>query len=161
MSICNDEYLLVWEDSKVPYVRLESLTSRNVKVLKTGVSQHEFALEIQNRIANDNYISGEVNRLCTAISDDVVAKYNLLSGEIISLSDEVSAISNDLSSAISSKIWITDLNNDGSMTSGNMDALSVIKITKDDFDRNVGTGTMTMSSNILYVVSSDYIDAYG
>ena len=162
LSICNDEYLLVWEDSKVPYVRLESLTSRNVKVLKTGVSQHEFALEIQNRIANDNYISGEVNRLCTAISDDVVAKYNRLSGEISSLSNEVSAISNDLSSAISSKIWITDLNNDGSiLTSGNMDALSVIKITKDDFDRNVGTGTMTMSSNILYVVSSDYIDAYG
>ena len=54
------------------------------------------------------------------------------------------------------------MNNDGSiLTSGNMDALSVIKITKDDFDRNVGTGTMTMSSNILYVVSSDYIDAYG
>ena len=36
-----------------------------------------------------------------------------------------------------------------------------MKISKDDFDKQVGTGTLTMSSNVLYVVSSDYMDAYG
>ena len=134
--------------------------------------------------SDDNFISGEVDRLCSEISNDLTAKYSWLSGEtdrlciaistavalsaaalcteISNLSDEVSAISNDLSSAISSKIWIKDLNDDGStLTAGNMDALSVIKIAKDDFDAQVATGTLTMSSNTLYVVSSDYIDAYG
>ena len=134
--------------------------------------------------SDDNFISGEVDRLCSEISNDLTAKYSWLSGEtdrlciaistavavstaalcteISNLSDEVSAISNDLSSAISSKIWIKDLNDDGStLITGNMDALSVIKITKDDFDTQVATGTLTMSSNTLYIVSSDYMDAYG
>ena len=201
LSICNDEYLLVWDDRKIPYVRLENLNTANVKVLKTGVSQHEFALEIQDRIAVDNYISAQVDisaadlcselsncelsvdgistavtlsasALCTelcacelsvdGISTAVALSAAALCTEISNLSDEVSAISNDLSSAISSKIWIKDLNDDGSkLTAGNMDALSVIKITKDDFDTQVATGTLTMSSNTLYIVSSDYMDAYG
>ena len=201
LSICNDEYLLVWDDNKIPYVRLENLNTANVKVLKTGVSQHEFALEIQDRIAVDNYISAQVvisaaalcselsncelsvdgistavalsaSALCTelcacelsvdGISTTVALSAAALCTEISNLSDEVYAISNDLSSAISSKIWIKDLNDDGStLTAGNMDALSVIKITKDDFDTQVATGTLTMSSNTLYIVSSDYMDAYG
>lgn len=99
-----------------------------------------------------------VDGISTAVALSAVA----LCTEISNLSDEVSAISNDLSSAISSKIWIKDLNDDGStLTAGNMDTLSVIKITKDDFDTQVATGTLTMSSNTLYIVSSDYIDAYG
>ena len=177
-------------------------SSKNLYVLKAGTSRYEF----ENAYS---WLSGETDRLCTDISDDVVAKYNWLSGEtdrlciaistavdlsasalctelcacelsvdgistavalsaaalcteISNLSDEVYAISNDLSSAISSKIWIKDLNDDGStLTAGNMDALSVIKITKDDFDAQVVTGTLTMSSNTLYVVSSEYMDAYG
>ena len=176
LSICNDEYLLVWDDNKIPYVRLENLNTANVKVLKTGVSQHEFALEIQDRIAVDNYISAQVDisaaALCSelsncelsvdGISTTVALSTSALCTEIGNLSDEVYAISNDLSSAISSKIWIKDLNDDGStLITGNMDSLSVIKITKDDFDTQVATGTLTMSSNTLYVVSSDYIDAYG
>ena len=176
LSICNDEYLLIWDDNKIPYVRLENLNTTNVKVLKTGVSQHEFALEIQDRIAVDNYISAQVvisaAALCSelsncelsvdGISTAVALSAAALCTEINNLSDEVYAISNDLSSAISSKIWIKDLNDDGStLTAGNMDALSVIKITKDDFDTQVATGTLTMSSNTLYVVSSDYMDAYG
>lgn len=176
LSICNDEYLLVWDDNKIPYVRLENLNTTNVKVLKTGVSQHEFALEIQDRIAVDNYISAQVvisaAALCSelsncelsvdGISTAVALSASALCTEISNLSDEVYAISNDLSSAISSKIWIKDLNDDGStLITGNMDALSVIKITKDDFDTQVATGTLTMSSNTLYIVSSDYMDAYG
>ena len=143
-------------------------------------------------ISNDltakySWLSGETDRLCIAISTavdlsasalctelcacelsvDSISTAVALSAaalytEISNLSDEVSAISNDLSSAISSKIWIKDLNDDGStLTAGNMDVLSVIKITKDDFDTQVATGTLTMSSNTLYVVSSDYMDAYG
>ena len=134
--------------------------------------------------SDDNFISGEVDRLCSEISNDLTAKYSWLSGEtdrlciaistavalsaaalcteISNLSDEVSAISNALSSAISSNLRIKDFNNDGSkLTPGNIDALSVIKITKDDFDAQVATGTLTMSSNTLYVVSSEYMDAYG
>ena len=177
-------------------------SSKNLYVLKAGTSRYEF----ENAYS---WLSGETDRLCTDISDDVVAKYNWLSGEtdrlciaistavdlsasalctelcacelsvdgistavalsaaalcteISNLSDEVYAINNDLSSAISSKIWIKDLSDDGStLISGNMDALSVIKITKDDFDTQVATGTLTMSSNTLYIVSSDYMDAYG
>ena len=124
-------------------------------MLKAGTSRYEF----ENAYT---WLSGETDRLCIAISTAVDLSAAALCTEISNLSDEVSAISNDLSSAISSKIWIKDLNDDGStLTAGNMDALSVIKITKDDFDTQVATGTLTMSSNTLYVVSSDYIDAYG
>ena len=144
--------------------------------------------EISNDLtAKYSWLSGETDRLCIAISTAVDLSASALCTELCAcqlsvdgistavalsaaalcteinnLSDEVSAISNDLSSAISSKIWIKDLNDDGStLTAGNMDALSVIKITKDDFDAQVATGTLTMSSNTLSVVSSEYMDAYG
>ena len=129
--------------------------NKNLYVLKAGTSRYEF----ENAY---NWLSGETYRLCTDISIAVDLSAAALCTEISNLSDEVYAISNDLSSAISSKIWIKDLNDDGStLTAGNMDVLSVIKITKDDFDTQVATGPLTMSSNTLYIVSSDYIDAYG
>ena len=112
--------------------------SKNLYVLKAGTSRYEF----ENAYA---WLSGETGRLCSEISTAVALSAEALCTEISNLSDEVSAISNDLSSAISSKIWIKDLNDDGStLTAGNMDALSVIKITKDDFDTQVATGTLTM-----------------
>ena len=125
-------------------------------------------------VVDSDYMDAYGQVLCNLVMTDdsvptdaankhyVDAKDGKLATDISKLSDEVSAISNDLSSAISSKIWIKDLNDDGStLTAGNMDALSVIKITKDDFDTQVATGTLTMSSNTLYIVSSDYMDAYG
>ena len=164
-------------------VRDDSFISAEIGRLCTEIS-NDIVTKYSKLTSDDNFISGEVDRLCSEISNDLTAKYSWLSGEtdrlciaistavalsaaalcteISNLSDEVSAISNDLSSAISSKIWIKDLNDDGStLTAGNMDALSVIKIAKDDFDAQVVTGTLTMCSNTLYVVSSDYIDAYG
>ena len=118
-------------------------------------------------VVDSDYMDAYGQVLCNLVmTDDSVptdaANKHYVDAKDSKLSDEVSAISNDLSSAISSKIWIKDLNDDGStLTAGNMDALSVIKITKDDFDTQVATGTLTMSSNTLYIVSSDYMDAYG
>lgn len=64
----------------------------------------------------------------------------------------------DLSVDLSNKIYIEDRVD--SSISGTTD-LSIIKLSKDEFDEGVALGTMPLSGNIMYVVDSDYIDAYG
>ena len=64
----------------------------------------------------------------------------------------------NLSVDLSNKIYIEDRVD--SSISGTTD-LSIIKLSKDEFDEDIALGTMPLSGNIMYVVDSDYIDAYG
>ena len=62
----------------------------------------------------------------------------------------------DLSDDLSNKIFVkNELSADGETAD-----LSVIKISKDDYDKQITSKTL-LSDNILYVVEADYIDAYG
>ena len=64
----------------------------------------------------------------------------------------------DLSVALSNKIYIDDrVDKDINGTSD----LSIVKISKKDYDSTVALKTTPLSVNVLYVVDSDYIDAYG
>lgn len=99
--------------------------------------------------------------------------------EISRLTDTLSAISSDLSDALSveiknrtsadtvlstaidQKIWIKDpASADDEYKTGKYSDLSVIKVTAAEYAQKVKDGT-NLDSNILYIVSSDYIDAYG
>lgn len=66
-----------------------------------------------------------------------------------------------MSNAISSKIFTGTVSN--GIANGKYSNLSVIKISKDDYE-NLVTNAMSegidLSNDILYIVSSDYIDAY-
>ena len=64
----------------------------------------------------------------------------------------------DLSTALSNKIWIDDQVDHA--VNGTSD-LSIVKIQKEDFDALVADEHSIMSANTLFVVDSDYIDAYG
>lgn len=64
----------------------------------------------------------------------------------------------DLSTALSNKIWIDDQVDHA--VNGTSD-LSIVKIQKEDFDALVADEHSVMSANTLFVVDSDYIDAYG
>lgn len=66
-----------------------------------------------------------------------------------------------LSSEISSKVWIAD---EVDHTISGSSSLSVVKISKYDYEQLVATaqpGDAKLSANVLYVVDSSYIDAYG
>ena len=67
----------------------------------------------------------------------------------------------DLSTALSNKIYIEDRVDESKSALCGTSDLSILKMKKEDFDALVATNLDTMSSNILYVVDSDYIDAYG
>lgn len=64
----------------------------------------------------------------------------------------------DLSVDLSNKIYIDDkVNNDINGTSD----LSIVKISKEEYDSKVSLEINALCANTLYIVDSDYIDAYG
>ena len=76
------------------------------------------------------------------------------------LSDEINTrinIDNTLSTAIKNRIYIEN-SIEGHKFSGNCD-LSVYKLSKEDYDKAVSSNAICESA--IYIVSSDFIDAYG
>ena len=105
-----------------------------------------------------------VNNALTAIGSDNKVDIENLSARTISVDwHDVKNSSNgyslfDLSTALSNKIWIDDQVDHA--VNGTSD-LSIVKIAKDKFDEMVADEHSIMSGNTIYVVDSDYIDAYG
>lgn len=66
----------------------------------------------------------------------------------------------NLSTDLSNKIWIKDPS-DPILKDGNTSDLSIVKIDKKEYDEIVAMESVPLCSNVLYVVSSDYMDAYG
>ena len=98
-------------------------------------------------------LSGEIGSLSTSLSNDIKQLLSDLSGEIDNLST-------DLSNAISSKIFVGEQT---SSVTGDFTDLSVIKISRADYEQAVvdaASNGVDLSNNVLYVISSDYIDAY-
>ena len=78
--------------------------SKNLYVLKAGTSRYEFenayawlsgetdrlCSEISNDLtAKYSWLSGETDRLCTEISNDLTAKYNWLSNNVVTVSNDI------------------------------------------------------------------------
>ena len=74
--------------------------------------------------------------------------------------DTLSANDKNLSDCIEHKVWIKDITNTV-LSDGDFTNLSVIKIAKDEYDTLVADKSEMLSGNTLYIVDSDYIDAYG
>ena len=66
---------------------------------------------------------------------------------------------NFLSDHISSKIWIEDSLDESSKIAKYSD-LSIVRIGKDDFEGKIISGSVVVDGSTMYIVDSDYIDAY-
>ena len=109
-----------------------------------------------------------VDEICASISSTSEEKLSALDRKVsnicsdlsIALSDEIGRAERRedyLSSHIENKIFIED--KISNLISGNSD-LSIIKISKDEYELSVANDC-DLCSNVLYVVESDFIDAYG
>lgn len=148
------------------------LLSSNVTVKDEKVTSN-YKVDINNKlfVADSAEISGTLsidnnltvaNVLSATKSSKTLVAENLSSGTLSV--DWTKAVHPNgyslfnLSVDLSNKIYIEDRVDE--TISGTTD-LSIIKLGKDEFDEGVALGTMPFSGNIMYVVDSDYIDAYG
>lgn len=105
-----------------------------------------------------------LNDMLSSLSSVLSGQISVLSNYAISIeisangiSSKINSICSDLSNEINKKIWIED---QISGISG-YNNLSILKIGKDNYDQLVGQKEESIISNCLYIVDSDYIDAYG
>ena len=153
-------------------VKLSTDLSGEIDALSTALSGEidKLSADLSGEIdALSTALSVEIDKLSTALSGEIDALSTALSGDIDKLSDDLSGdlsaeiitrSSNDvvLSTAIDNKIWIYDKTTDDSIPVST--SLSVVKINKDDFEDEI-IKNVTLNNNTLYIVESDYIDAYG
>ena len=157
-------------DKNVLYlISSDNLDMFNQKIVNLTMSVDNVPSEAVNKHYIDNLAdnqSASLNALSIALSGEIDQLSSDLSGEISSLSaalsTEIDNLSTDLSNTISSKIFVGEYTQ--STISGDFTDLSVIKISKDDYEAavvNAAKSGVDLSDNVLYVISSDYIDAYG
>ena len=106
------------------------------------------APELSSDAATKGYVDSSIVNVNTSINDvssDLLKKMNKISG--------------DLGETISSKIYIEDrIGKDGELVSSYSD-LSVIKLSSNEYQDLVNSNAAL--SNALYVVESDFNNAYG
>ena len=121
------------------------------------VKENDGKIEVHTR----NVTSADLgtNKLQTSQIQDLPEICSVISTAI---DDEVTtraAADTFLSDAIDHKVWIKNPTGDADLCAGVNSDLSVIKLPKEEYEQMVIDGTLNESC--LYVVSSDYIDAYG
>lgn len=128
--------------------------------LSLGVSITDICVDLSTQLSNE--IEARISS-DDALSNDYVERIGALSADLSAeLSTEIETRKSEdafLSSAVSTKIWIEDRANDPSDISTYTD-LSIIKISKDEYE-DLAIGPTHLCANVLYVVESDYVDAYG
>lgn len=88
--------------------------------------------------------------------DDDLSVWNKLCVDLVDGLPEICSV---ISTEVHKKIWIKNPTGDATLSEGAYSDLSVIKLPKEEYEQKVIDGTLNESC--LYVVSSDYIDAYG
>lgn len=138
LEFTNTDYLLIHNhDSSVEKIPLDNITKNDIIVVKTGVSNLDLVNESEIRENTDDFLSDSIdNEKLTRIAAD-----------------------NFLSNAIDHKIFLSSLTDEALSSGGKYSDLSVIKTTKDEYEKMVVEGNLSESA--IYIISSDYIDAYG
>ena len=133
---------------------IDSLSSRLSGDI--GTLSADLSGEIENLSAS---LSGEIDNLSTALSGQIETLSTNLSTDLCAETIRAKGVEQTLSNEISTKIWIKDPNSEG-FENGKYTDLSVIKVTEDEYMAKVADGTL-LKDGILYVISSDHINAYG
>ena len=127
------------------------------KFLVTDLNDYEDHQILEQLLHDVDYLSGQHDWLSTQLSLEISAN----NVDIEYLSSEISSNDNDitqLSTDVSTKIWIKDPAS-AEFSSGKYTDLSVVKIPIDEYKNN--SISSTLIDNTLYVISSDYIEAFG
>ena len=152
----NSDYILVHkDDASVKRILPVDLLSSDVTVIKAGVSKIDLDTEIFLRTAADTFLSNAIDTEVTTRTAADTFLSNAIDTEVTTRTAEVGF----LSGAIDHKVYIKNPTGDATLSGGAYSDLSVIKLPKEEYEQKVIDGTLNESC--LYVVSSDYIDAYG
>ena len=145
--------------------KIENLTMTDDNVQSEAVNKNyvdRLSISFNNKITD---LSGEIDALSAKLSSEIDQLSADLSGEIDVLSGafsgEIKQLSTSLSNAISSKVFVGEQT---SSVTGDFTDLSVIKISRADYEQAVfdaASNRVDLNNNVLYVISSYYIDAYG
>lgn len=131
---------------------------------------------VKVEIGSNNEISASVidgSISYDKLSSDVTDKFDTIDETLNGLRTDVNTISTDLdkeierakgieetlSNEISTKVFIKDINSE-TYKDGAYGNLSVIKINEEEYIEKVANGTL-LNDGVLYVISSDHINAYG
>ena len=143
ITFTDNDYIIIHGD--FDQIKLEDIQPINVHYVN-AVKRHEL-FELSNAVVKlSTDLSGDIDKLSTDLSNDLSVEIN-------------ARIANDavLSTAIDNKIWIYDSTTAGSTPVSTN--LSVVKMSKDDFEDEI-IANPTLNGNTLYIVDSDYIEAY-
>lgn len=136
-------------------------------------TKQELSNEISARISADtdlsNALTSEVDRAkeaedelssaLTAEVDRATTAENTISNALTAEVERAKGVEDELSTAIKQKVWIKDAASE-KYADGAYGDLSVVKITEEDYMEKVADGTL-LKDGVLYVISSDHINAYG
>ena len=101
-----------------------------------------------------------LEEISVVMSNDISAEPNAKLFKKIADTESVDNITDALSNAISSKIFIRNFDRSGNELTA-FDDLSVLKMTVDEYRDLVLNDKLSTLSNSLFVISADYINAYG
>ena len=137
------DFIIVHDSrSTIETIKLEDINHENTFVVKTGVSYKDLVEEQTIRSSETQALSTSLSSLSSELSQEINTRTS---------SDQT------LTTAIKNKVYIENLI-EGHEFFGNCD-LSVIKLPKEKYDDLVSTNEICESA--IYIVSSDFIDAYG
>ena len=152
----------------------DAWNARTTSAQVSAIADVYRGIEQTRATAAEQALQGSINDLTAKVSDftndwknsvdlSVKGLSSYAKGLSVGLGEEVSrakaeeqklaAVDKALSAAISSTVYVE-------AESETFNQLSVIKISKADFDAKVGSGS-PLQGNVLYVVDSTIIDAYG
>lgn len=147
-------------------VEIGSNNEISASVIDGSISYVKLSSDVTDKFDTiDGTLTGlrtDVNTISTDLGNEVtraIAKENEISGKLDGEVERAKNVEDTLSAEISSKIFIKDPNSE-TYKDGAYGNLSVLKVTEEEYMEKVADGTL-LNDGVLYVISSDHINAYG
>ena len=147
-------------------VEIGSNNEISASVLGGSISYDKLSSDVTDKFDTiDETLTGlrtDVNTISTDLGNEVtraITKENEISGKLDGEIERATGVEDILSSEISTKIFFKDPAST-KYKDGAYGNLSVIKVTEEEYMEKVADGTL-LNDGVLYVISSDHINAYG
>ena len=141
-------------------VEIGSDNSISASILDGSVSYSKLSSDVTGKFADletaDTELRADISKLSTDLGDEIdraTAAEEANAAAIVAEAERANAAEQYLSGEIDSKVYVEN----GSST---YNQLSVIRISKEEYEAKVGSGS-PLIGNALYIVDSNVIDAYG
>ena len=141
-------------------VEIGSDNSISASILDGSVSYSKLSSDVTGKFADleaaDTELRADISKLSTDLGDEIdraTAAEEANAAAIVAEAERANAAEQYLSGEIDSKVYVEN----GTST---YNQLSVIRISKEEYEAKVGSGS-PLIGNALYIVDSNVIDAYG